>query len=191
MIGKSKIDWEGIEREYRAGQLSIRGIAKQYGVSDTAIRKRAKAEHWERDLTKKVQERVRSDLVRSEVRIPHAREVSPERLEDDIIEEAAKRGVEVIRSHRKDILKLRELSYKLMAEVEKNKEFTALVGKGEKATAVKVRMSTKEKSEVLRNISQALHRAIPLERQAFNLDATSGDEDAPDAISITYYRQKA
>jgi predicted DNA-binding protein YlxM (UPF0122 family) len=43
-------DWEAIEREYRAGQLSVREIARQYAVSEGAIRKRAKAEGWERAL---------------------------------------------------------------------------------------------------------------------------------------------
>ncbi|MBW5860573.1 terminase small subunit [Yersinia enterocolitica] len=41
-----KPDWEAIKREYCAGQLSIRALAEKYGVSDTAIRKRAKAGEW-------------------------------------------------------------------------------------------------------------------------------------------------
>ncbi|MGE4663755.1 terminase small subunit [Yersinia enterocolitica] len=41
-----KPDWEAIKREYCAGQLSIRALAEKYGVSDTAIRKRAKADEW-------------------------------------------------------------------------------------------------------------------------------------------------
>ncbi|AHM74346.1 terminase small subunit [Yersinia hibernica] len=41
-----KPDWEAIKREYCAGQLSIRALAERYGVSDTAVRKRAKADEW-------------------------------------------------------------------------------------------------------------------------------------------------
>lgn len=41
-----KPDWEAIKREYCAGQLSIRALAEKYGVSDTAIRKRAKSGKW-------------------------------------------------------------------------------------------------------------------------------------------------
>lgn len=41
-----KPDWEAIKCEYCAGQLSIRSLAEKYGVSDTAIRKRAKSEEW-------------------------------------------------------------------------------------------------------------------------------------------------
>ncbi len=42
------IDWAGIERDYRAGVMGVREIARWYGVSDTAIHKKAKAEGWER-----------------------------------------------------------------------------------------------------------------------------------------------
>ncbi len=40
----SKPDWEAIESAYRAGVMSLREIASQHGISDTAVRKRAKKE---------------------------------------------------------------------------------------------------------------------------------------------------
>ncbi|SHJ70786.1 hypothetical protein SAMN05444159_1281 [Bradyrhizobium lablabi] len=45
---KKVIDWKGIEKDYRAGKTSIRQIAEWYGVSEGAIRKRAKANNWSR-----------------------------------------------------------------------------------------------------------------------------------------------
>ena len=42
------IDWAGIERDYRAGVMGVREIARWYGVSDTAIHKKAKASDWVR-----------------------------------------------------------------------------------------------------------------------------------------------
>lgn len=42
------IDWAGIERDYLAGVMSVREIAKWYGVSHTAINKKAKIEGWVR-----------------------------------------------------------------------------------------------------------------------------------------------
>ncbi|PHI29496.1 hypothetical protein [Budvicia aquatica] len=42
----NKLDWGAIEHEYRAGKLSIRAIAAKYGVSDTAIGKKAKKLGW-------------------------------------------------------------------------------------------------------------------------------------------------
>jgi hypothetical protein len=52
------------KQEYRAGQLSIREIGRQHGLSDTAIRNRAKAKGWTRDLSGAVRSRVREELVR-------------------------------------------------------------------------------------------------------------------------------
>lgn len=40
------VNWATLRPDYCAGDLSVRALARQYGVSDTAIRKRAKAEGW-------------------------------------------------------------------------------------------------------------------------------------------------
>jgi uncharacterized protein YjcR len=64
----AKPDWEAIETAYRAGMMSLREIAAQHGISEGAIRKRAKRDDWSRDLAAKVKERA-DDLVRkAEVR---------------------------------------------------------------------------------------------------------------------------
>jgi len=35
---RKTVDWEAIEREYRAGQLSLREIGRRFDVTDTAVR---------------------------------------------------------------------------------------------------------------------------------------------------------
>ncbi len=45
---KTAVDWAGIERDYTQTSRSIREIAGWFQISDTAIRKRAKAEGWKR-----------------------------------------------------------------------------------------------------------------------------------------------
>lgn len=45
---KTTCDWARIELEYLAGEDSIREIADRHEISDTAIRKRAKAAGWVR-----------------------------------------------------------------------------------------------------------------------------------------------
>lgn len=66
------VDWEAVEREYRAGLRSLRDIAAEYGCTEGAIRKKAKAQEWERDISVKVAAKVealvRKQEVRSEVR---------------------------------------------------------------------------------------------------------------------------
>jgi hypothetical protein len=45
---KTTVDWAGIERDYTQTNRSIREIAGWFQISDTAIRKRARAEGWKR-----------------------------------------------------------------------------------------------------------------------------------------------
>lgn len=45
----AKPDWEAIESAYRAGVLSLRDIGDKYGVTEGAIRKRAKKFYWVRN----------------------------------------------------------------------------------------------------------------------------------------------
>lgn len=40
--GKPSVDWERVEADYCAGIKSLREIAKEHGVTDGAVRKRAK-----------------------------------------------------------------------------------------------------------------------------------------------------
>ena len=96
-----KPDWEKIEAEYRAGVFSIREIAGQHGVSDTAIRKRAKAHGWDRDLSEKITAKadalVRTQEVRAQVRTEAA--VS----ERELIEANAQAVASVRMAHRAEI----------------------------------------------------------------------------------------
>lgn len=46
---RKAIDWVAIEGVYRAGKESVLGIANAYGISEAAIRKKAKQHGWIRD----------------------------------------------------------------------------------------------------------------------------------------------
>ena len=48
---RTALDWIAIEGAYRAGVESVRAIAETHGISETAIRKKAKALGWSRDPT--------------------------------------------------------------------------------------------------------------------------------------------
>lgn len=45
---KKPVDWAEIERDYRTSSMSVREIARWYGITEAAIRKRAKKDGWER-----------------------------------------------------------------------------------------------------------------------------------------------
>jgi hypothetical protein len=113
---KAAPDWERIEADYRAGLLSIREIASQHGITDTAIRKRATRDSWTRDLAKRIQDKaealVRTAEVRSQVRTEKA--ISDRELVD------ANAGLlaNVQISQRKDVARGRALVMSLLAELE-------------------------------------------------------------------------
>lgn len=66
----AKTDWNAIKSEYLAGIVSIRKIGILYGISETAIRKKAKAEGWVRNpasaKAKRVAEKLATDLKSAE-----------------------------------------------------------------------------------------------------------------------------
>lgn len=154
------IDWEAIEREYRANQLSVSEIARQYGISHTAINKRAKAETWTRDLAKTVRQTVRAKLVSDEVSEANARET---------IEIAALRGVQVVRSHQRALSQLNAIGDILATRLAQHLDGIKPDGPG---------LGDKESpSDMLEKLSRTRQRAIQLERQAFNLDGGRDDDD--------------
>ena len=65
MTEKKTADWERVELDYRAGILTLREMGTLHGLSEGAIRKRAKRDNWTRDLNAKIKQRA-DELVRKE-----------------------------------------------------------------------------------------------------------------------------
>lgn len=173
-------DWEAIEREFRAGQLSVAEIGRQHGVSHTAINKRAKKEGWERDLSGKVRQVVSARLVSAQVSASNAREA---------IETAAARGVELVRQHQSSLGRANRIAETLMAELQRGcdrldeiedaiAEETGDDANSNRRNAMLKAVSLPSRAATLRELSQTLKNLIPLERQAFNLDEPGDDEPA-------------
>ncbi|WP_348971427.1 hypothetical protein [Pseudomonas atacamensis] len=179
-------DWEAIERAYRAGSLSIRTIAERQGVSDTAIRKKAKALGWARDLSDQVRKEVRSKLVRGEVRNDQGANCE---LDAEIIEEAAEEGARVVRSHRRDIRKATNLANLLMddllstiqrrEEIEEDIEAeTSEDSNGMRRASMLAAVSLPSNSKTLFQLSSAMKNLQVLERQAYSLDEKEKTDEA-------------
>lgn len=192
MTEKQTPDWEAIERAFRAGALSIRTIADRHGVSDTAIRKRAKAGGWERDLSEQVRKEVRNKLVRGEVREDQC--ANPE---DDaaVVEEAAAEGARVVRSHRRDIRKAANLANLLMDDlllaIKKREEIEETIedetrddSNGMRRASMLAAVGLPSNAKTLFQLSSAMKNLQVLERQAFNLDDKDQPTDADDLSKL-------
>ena len=62
MSRRSNVDWDSVEREYRAGIRSLADIGAEYDVSAPGILKKARKEGWDRDLSAKIQAKVEAKV---------------------------------------------------------------------------------------------------------------------------------
>ncbi|HAG1014784.1 TPA: hypothetical protein G8O36_005366, partial [Salmonella enterica] len=111
----AKPDWEAIETAYRAGVMSLREIASHHGISEGAIRKRAKRDDWSRDLNARIQQKA-DDLVRKQ-EVRKTVRTKAELTERVLIEATAEVIASVRMEHRGDIRRARELTNILFDEL--------------------------------------------------------------------------
>lgn len=189
----SKPDWEAIETAYRAGVMSLREIASQHGISEGAIRKRAKRDDWSRDLNAKVKERA-DDLVRkAEVR----KQVRSETvLSERVLIEATAEVIATVRmEHRGDIRRARTLANALFDELEAEcadvdalRKLGGLMldpdenGRYRLNELYQSIISLPERVKSMKALSETLKNLIGLERQAYSMDEGEKDK-VVDALS--------
>jgi len=181
-------DWDAIERDYRTGTLSNRELERKYapnGPSEAAIRYQAKKQGWEKDLQPKVKAKIKNDLLKGNL--------PPTASEKEIVDEAARQGVEIVEFHRKDIATARVLIAGLFEELNEQKSLdkAALKRLAEKLpkedhhiliTAIHS-ASFGSRCKNLGSLVKSLANVVPLERQAFGLNADGdGDESYEDLI---------
>jgi len=150
-----RIDWEAIEAEYSAGVKSVNSIAKEHGIAEGTIRKRAKRDGWQRDLSKSVRSAVKSKLVRG------AGTSSDVRTDSDIIDSASDEITHVIVGHRKQIAMWKGIAGKLAV------------------TLSEIDVDASNHGEFSRSLNSgvdALGKVIKLERQAYGMDEERPDE---------------
>lgn len=189
MAEKPTRDWEAIERDYRAGLLSLREIAGEHDITEAAIRKRAKRDGWSRDLSAKIQakadELVRKAEVRSSVRAAN------QASERAIIEANAERIAQVRGEHRADIARMRALVLRLLAECEaESADPTLFADLGEMLRepdesgadrlndAYRKAISLPQRIKGVKELADAMKVLIGLEREAYGLSVADDDGSA-------------
>lgn len=181
MTDKPATDWEAIEREYRAGQLSEAEIARQYGISRTAIQKRAKKRGWSRDLSERVRQEVAARMVAEGLQEPRGAAT---------LEMAAARGVAILTAQRGRIGRTAEAVAKLLEELHDATDHiddieddiideTAGDRDGKRRARMLAAVALPSRASVANSLTQALKTLVALERQAFNLGDGSPPGDEP------------
>ena len=197
MADKKVIDWESIEQDFRAGILSQREIAGQYGVSHAAIQKRAKRDGWDRDLNAKIKAKADALVARREV----AKEVATANAatERQIIEANAERIAQVRGEHRSDIARVRNLGLTLLGELESQSADPVMLAQlGELMASpdengvdklndlYKKIISTPSRVDSAKKVAETLRHAIGLEREAYGLDDKASGKETSGEINISF-----
>lgn len=180
MADENQVHWENIEADYRVGIKSLRQIASENGITEGAIRKRAKKEDWERDLAAKVQAKaealVRKEAVRAEVRnqtrVP----------ESEIIEANATAIADIQLTQRKDIHRGRKLVMSLLDELEEQtgnielyKQLGELLHSPDDKGVDKLNelyhkvISLGGRTSTMKSLADSLKTLVTLEREAYGI----------------------
>ena len=154
MAERKQVDWDGVERDYSAGLLSLREIGDKYGVDESGIRYKAKRNGWVRDLSKKIEQRAEDKLRKDELR----KELRKENAitEKVIIEANAQAIVNVKLKHRSSIGRLNGIVDSLFEEIEDLNKLKNLDN-----LPIRVDMTKK--------LMDTLKTSIDKERQAFDI----------------------
>lgn len=166
-------DWVAIEADYRTGKHSNRELSRLHGPSEAAIRKKANAEGWSKDLSTQVRAATRAKSVQSTVK---------KRLEDQgtdtsqgisdkqIIEAASELGAEVLTQHKQRIDRLQRAGDVFVERLEAQLTQQTLAVQTKSGDIAEIDLPLDYVSKCMLNGTGALERLIKLERQAHGLD---------------------
>lgn len=189
MTKRAPIDWEKVEREYRAAILSLREIGAANGCSHVAVAKKAKAEGWQRDLNAKIQ--AKADALVNKAAV--SKEVTDAALvKDSEAVEAGALAIARIRiEHRTDITRMRTLVIALLRECETLTGQSAVFeelgemlrspddkGMDRLNEAYTKVISLPQRIKGVKELSETLKVLIGLEREAYGLSSGDGDSAA-------------
>ena len=191
---KKPIDWELIEKDWRAGIKSVLQIATENKISHTAINKHFKKLGIPRDLRAKIKAKADALVSASMVSASVSTETTPSDAE--IINANATAISTIQLSHRADIRRNRELSIKMLEELEAttdNRELFEQLGeimrfpddRGQDKLNDIYRKILELPSRVdsFKKLTDTLKTLVALEREAYKIDSEDGSKsDGEQAI---------
>jgi len=176
MADKRVIDWEGIEREYRAGVRSLREIAAEFNVSHVGVKKRADREGWERDLGAKV--RAKADALVMKEAVTPLVTAETKLAEKQIVEANAAIQAQIRREHRTDIQRTKRIVNKLLEALEALPlpELKAKASADERQAILDL---IREHAAAVKQLSATQRESVNMEREAFGIAQMVDSNEAP------------
>jgi uncharacterized protein YjcR len=192
---RTDIDWEAVEKDYRAGVISIAAIAEKHGVSQSQVKVKAKAGEWTRDLSAAIKARTKAKVATIDVAALVEQSAAESagksaRLIQEAIEQASDVAAGVIVRHRADIRLQQERAQRLEGL------FDDMIAK----TPTSVQIDPEHPIEALnvgdvfklsqtfKAIVETRSKLMDKEREAFGITEgrTPGEDDDVDRIEVTF-----
>ena len=167
---RRKVDWEAVERDYRATQMTLRELGAKHRCDHAAIARKASKGEWKKDLTYAVRKATNAKLVEQAVNsVVNDRQQAV----TNVVLAAAEMNKQVIMGHRQ---RLGDLSDAVEQAKAKLLSLGASVGDIREA-AVFV--------QGVANLASATKLLIEQERKAFDLDEQVQPDPAADRPART------
>lgn len=169
-MASRKIDWELIERDFRAGILTFRELAEKHNVSTSTITFNVKKRGWTRDLTDAINQRTQQKIAEIDIRhiVEQAATETAQKATQTIqsaIEFASDVKASIVTKHR-GIVK-EGLDNAAIIE----KKFNVIM---QDATEIR---DISTVTSAFKNLIDAKSRLIALERQSYGIDDTPDQKE--------------
>lgn len=195
MTEKKVVDWELIEKLYRAGVMTVRQIGEQQDISHPAILKRAKKDGWTRDRAKAVQDKAKELVTKAVVT---ASVTAATKLTDQVVENVMAQKVADIdladRSDLQDGIDAIRVMGRELAELSRPEFRERLEALGEfmdesytKDNGAEVKdkfnelyryiVSLSGRIKMVKDLSSAVNVYIPLRRKVVGLDVEKAESE--------------
>ena len=188
MSGRAKaVDWQAIERDYRAGVSSLREMAALHGINHVSIKKRADKDGWARDLAAKIQARANA-IVNKAVANRSANTVIDLASERETVEAVGGAVANVKLKHRSHATRLGAVNESLLAELDfLNTNAAQLVAWAalirdpnefgvdrQNDMLIKI-LSLPNRVDTAKKLAEAMNTGTNLERKSWNMDEKGAD----------------
>lgn len=191
---KKTIDWDLIEKDWRAGVKTKKQMSVEYEVSRAAMDKHFEKRGISRNLIVKIRAEAEAIVSKSVVKraAPSAPGDDPglaPATEREIVDANAAMQSDIILAHRTNIQRAHRLSMSLLAELEFQTDNEGMLqelaeqmyeppqrGPNRRLELLEKVISLASRAGTMKTLADSLRGLIAMERQAFGLDKKEGDE---------------
>ncbi len=184
---RSDIDWERVEKLYRANQLTVRQIADKCGIFPSSITLRAKKGGWKRDITEAIQISTKAKVAAIDVAelIEQAATENAQKSAQTLkkaIDEASDAAAGVILRHRKSFRDQFERAARIESLFDELLQ-TAGASCGEQSEE-SAAIDIPKAAAAFKSLVESRAKLVEQERKSFNLETAVKPEDDRDLDSL-------